>query len=400
MKTRKSSSKKSGAKPAPAPAKKAPAKKADVDLESIPAPKKSSPFANLPKGWKPASQALDYVRAVPSIFVDFNRATRIGGIPLRRITTLHGPTHGGKSAFVGGMVRSFLEANHVASYVDAEHAMDLAFMDSMLGRPAAQWPNFFGLRPKTYEEVIDAITDFLKWMVAERKGRFGKKTKTPIPPSEDLAAIQVVDSLNKLVPQRELEKLRKEGGDAIDKGWGRYRAAMNQAFLDHVVPLLGEAETTLAVIVQERGDDDALEPWEMPKLKGGMASQYDASLIIRVMKAKAITTGEGKDKVTNGYKHRVRIWKSKVGHMDGRWSDCHFHLSNGNLVPAGFDLARDLIEVGKELGIVETSGAWYSWNRRRWQGADRAVVSLTEDPQALADLTAAINAKIRKEATE
>lgn len=347
-----------------------------------------------PKGWSKAGDALDRVRAVPTIFRDFNRATRVGGMPLRRIITVHGPTHGGKTAAVAGFLRSFVDLNHVGAYCDAEHATDLTFFDELFGRPVEKIPNFFGMRPSSYEETIDATDQFLNWMIAERKARFGRYGKAPIPPEEDLAGLEVLDSINKLVPEREIEKLKKEGGDAIDKGWGRLRAAFNQAFLDHVVPLLGKAETSLVVMVQERDDED-LDPWEMPKLKGGKATQYDASLIIRIMKGGEVKRGESDSKETFGFRHRFRIWKSKVGHMDGRWTDAAFHMSNGVLVPPGFDLARDAVEIGKELGLIEGDG-WLSWRRpggkvSRWQGVHNAVAALSKDPGALAALLGQID---------
>lgn len=204
---------------------------------SLPPPQIRNPFQSIPKGWQAAASALDYVRAMPTVFPDLDLASRVGGVPLRRITTVHGPTHGGKSAFVGGLIKSFITKGHVAAYCDAEHATDLKFFDGIMGRPIDEFPNFFGMRPDNYEGTIDAIDEFLKMMIAERKAR-----KAAPGSAEDLAGIIVVDSINKLVPDRELEKLKKEGADAIDKGWGRYRAAMNQAWLDHVVPLLAKSQ--------------------------------------------------------------------------------------------------------------------------------------------------------------
>jgi RecA/RadA recombinase len=377
-----------------------------IELDSIPPPvaekKGFRTFSEQkpPGGWSQAGEALDRVRAVPTIFRDFNRATRVGGLPLRRIVTVHGPTHGGKTAAVAGFLRSFVEQNHAAAYVDAEHATDLTFFDELFECRCEDLPNFFAKRPKSYEETIDAADNFLDWMITERRARIGHyaKSKKPVPPDEDLAGLLVIDSLNKLVPAREMERLKKDGGEAIDKGWGRLRAAFNQAFLDHIVPLLGKAETCLVVMVQERDDDD-LETWEMPTLKGGKASQYDASLIVRVMKGSEVKRGEKESRESFGFKHRLRIWKSKVGHMDGRWTDAAFHMSNGELVPPGFDLARDALELGRELGFIEGDG-WLSWRRldtnrvTRWQGAHNAVLALTKDPVALAALFTQIDQAI------
>lgn len=382
-----------------------------IEMGSIPPPKAAEPtgFRSLtggPKNWKTAGEALDRVRSIPTIFPDFDRATRIGGMPLRRIITIHGPTHGGKSAFIGGVLRSFVDTGNVGAYVDAEHATDLTFLDELFERPVEDIPNFFGMRPDDYEGTIDAVDDFLKWMVSEREARreqFRERLKLrkgaalpPLPPDLDLAGFMVIDSINKLVPKREIEKLKKEGGDSIDKGWGRLRAAFNQAFLDHVVPLLGKAETSLGVIVQEREDED-LNPWEMPKLKGGKATQYDASLIVRVLKSTEISRGDGKDRDVYGFRHKLRIWKSKVGHMDGRYSDAFFNMSNGTLVSPGFDTARDFVSIAKELGILASveKSAWLTWKKHRWNGEHNAVVALSKDPAALQQLMEQVRAAIR-----
>ena len=367
----------------------------DAELSALPAAvAKKTQFAAFAKmeGWKPASKALDYARAVRTCFPDFNKATRIGGLPLRRITTIHGPTHGGKSAFIGGLIRSFIEAVHVAGYCDAEHATDLAFFDEIMGAPVKDFPNFFGMRPKSYQETIDSIDEFLKNMKAERKAR-GAKPGSP----DDLAGILVVDSINKLTPERELERIKKDGGEAMDKGWGRNRAAMNQAWLDHVIPLLGDAETALVLIAQEREDPNA-EPWEIPTPKGGKAIAFDSSLICRVMKSSPVREGDDPKSDVYGFRHKVRIWKSKVGHMDGRYTDCCFHFSNGLAAPPGLDLGRDLIFVGKAIGIIETAGSWLSFGKKRWQGENRAVAALVKDPALFAELAAAINARIETDA--
>jgi recombination protein RecA len=379
-----------------------------IEAGLIPAPTPSPPtgfrsLSAMPKGWKKASDALDYVRALSTIFPDFDRATRVGGVPLRRITTVHGPTHEGKTAFIAGLLRSFIDANHMAAYVDAEHATDLSFFDTLFGRPTASLPNFLGQRPTTYEETVDSADEFLNWMVAERKARQGKYGKAPVPEHENLAGILVVDSLNKLQPEKEMERIRKEGGEALDKGFGRQRANMNQAWLDHIVPRLGPAETALVLIVQER-DAEELKPWERPTLKGGRASSFDASLIARVTKGQMVSRGEKAERVVYGFRHNVRIWKSKVGQMDSDHSDAFFHMSNGQLVAPGFDTARDVLCVAKDLDIVKSAldekgkkGSWMTWRKKRWNGDHNAVVALEKDPASMHALLAEVQKAIAPE---
>lgn len=348
-------------------------------LEKLPPPKRANlpKTSDLPKGWSPSAQVIDSVRAIRSIFPDFNRGTRVGGVPLSRIITVHGQTHGGKSAFVIGLLKSFIDAGHYGGLIDAEHATAKQFLEQLMGRALTEIPNLLADRPSSYEETITKTDAFLKWV--------GDKVK--LDPS--VCSILVVDSINKLVPERELEALKKSGDD-IDKGWGRGRANMNQAWLDHLVPLLAAANCTLVLIAQEREEKNA-KPWDIPTVKGGKAVLYDASLICRVSKAEPLRDGPDKDSPIIGFRHRCRIWKSKVGSMDGFHTDVAFHMSNGKLVPPGFDTARDVLHVARALEIIETSGSWLSWGKRRWQGEKKAHYAIAHDEELRDALLVAIN---------
>lgn len=361
-----------------------------VSEGSLPPPARANvpALVGAPKGWGKAGDALERVTAVRTIFPDFNLGTRIGGLPTKRIITVHGPTHGGKSAFVLGLERSFIDPGFPGALVDAEHSTPKDFVNQCMGRDIDEIENFFAERPSSYEETIEKVDSFLKWVGDLRKGT---KERAAHP---ELASILAVDSVNKLVPDRELEQLTKSG-DNIDKGWGRYRAAMNQAWLDHLVPLLGAANCAFVAVAQERESKDA-KSWEIPQVKGGAALLYDASLICRVSKAEPLRDGPADDKQAPiiGFRHRVRIWKSKVGAMDGFYTDVAFHLSNGALVPAGFDTARDALHVGRKLGIIEISGSWLTWKKRRWQGERKAHLALANDAEMLGELLAEINTRI------
>ncbi len=372
-------------KPAPSKptTKKAVRPKADpVEQGTIPPPKKKATKADElidattnagPAGWSKAGDVIDEVVAVRTIFPSFNYGSRIGGLPSRRIITVHGPTHGGKSALVLGLLKSFIDAGYFAGYIDAEHATPKKFADSLMGGDINNMPRLFAMRPSSYEETIAAVDKFLAWVAEKREA-------TP-----DLCSIVVVDSINKLTPSRELEQLKKLGGEAIDKGWGRVRAQFNQAWLDHLVPLLAKANCSMVFIAQERDDPDD-DFGDKPKIKGGDALTFDASMCIRVSKAFPLYATKEKGAAVYGYKHRVRIWKSKVGHMDGKWTDCYFHISNGTFTPEGFDIARDALNVGVELGVVRQNQSWYLWANHRWQGEHKAAAMLSQSPDVLASL--------------
>jgi RecA/RadA recombinase len=368
-------------------------KKSDdpIELDSAPPPKRAG--IPLPKGWKRAEDALDRIESVSTIFPDFNRATRVGGLPVNRMHTVHGQTHGGKTAFVIGLMKSFLDGGHAAGYVDAEHSTPQEFAEELLGE-LRQRENFFGSRPETYEDTMDAVGDFLKTMASERIHR------------PEMKSIVVIDSINKLTPKRELDNVLREGGKEVSKGHaGRYRAAVNKSWLDHLSPRLKAAGCAMVFIAQEReGQED--QPWAADggvEIKGGQSLSFDSSLLIRISKAHplrdpAAATKEWPKGVVIGFQHRIRIYKSKVSHMDGDRTDCVFHMSNGKQTPAGFDVQRDALHVAKQLGIVTVSGsAWLSYGKQRWQGEMRAAEWLAKHRGVTVELLAKIEAKLADE---
>lgn len=338
------------------------------------------------EGWAPASEVIDVVSSVRTCFPDFNRATTTGGLPVRRLHTVFGETHGGKSAFVLGLVRSFADVGYLAGYIDAEHSLERSFVSNLV-TDLNQRPNFLARRPRTYEETIDAAGRFLNKSI-----EVGKRYP-------DHRCILVVDTINKLVPENELKRLLKEGGKELAKGHqGMLRAALNQAWLDQLTPLIYKAECSLVLVTQERiekssefGKPDTHKP------KGGQALTFDASIVARVSKGYPVFLGqEKKNDQICGFAHRVRITKSKVGRMDGRYTDCAFHTSNGRLVPAGLDIARDAVLVGKRLGLVKGDG-WLTVGRKRYQGINRAVKGLSEDSETLGMLLDSIATELDKQ---
>lgn len=338
------------------------------------------------KGWSPASEVLVNVRSVPTIFPDFDRRLRVGGLPLGRMYVVHGPTSGGKTSFLLGLIKSFLVRNHVVGYVDAEHTTPGEWIQEMLGSHSKH-PLFQARRPKTYEETIDAVETLVSGVAAVRKTR-------------DIATLLIVDSINKLVPERELKKLMKEGADAMDKGWGRYRAAMNQAWIDHLTPLIAANDVAFILVAQERKNQNA-NPMDEKygkdfHVKGGAGMLYDSSLLIRVERAKWIKDGDAKDAKIIGARHRARIHKSKVEWLEGSRTDCYFNIANGHGdEEAGFHTARDLLEVATDLGVVKQSGAWLTWQRRRWQGVNRALKAL-QDPDVFRQVDEQTRAKFEE----
>lgn len=96
-----------------------------------------------------------------------------------------------------------------------------------------------------------------------------------------------------------------------------------------------------------------------------------------------------------GERHTVEIHKTKVAKRTDKIPTGDFTTSNGVLVPEGFDLARDLLDVGQELGVVELRGASYSFGGERIaMGEHNAVKVLHDRPEWLAKLEEAVRKQI------
>jgi recombination protein RecA len=325
--------------------------------------------------WKPATEVLDRVTAQPTIFPQFDVATRVGGWPLRRVGLVHGPSGHGKTAFVLGLGLSFLKANSFFAYVDAEYTTPEDWLQKLMQQQAAN-PGFVAMRPNDYEEVVVGVRELVNTIAKARNaGELDPGTSSLI----------VIDSLRKLVPANLLTKMLK-GKDGMDGAKGRaamMKAALNAQWLDELTPLLYHTNSTLVFIARESENPDPSVFAKSYKVGGGTAVLYDSSLGIRIVREGYVPLNAEPGSPMVGERHRVEIHKTKVGGREDKVVKCHFHTSNGYITPLGFDRARDVFEMGVEAGIIQQKGSWFSTDEGKLgQGAHTVVKALHND-QAL-----------------
>lgn len=334
------------------------------------------------QSWRPALEVLREVRSVPTIFPQIDRVVRVGGWPIERLSLLHGPSNEGKTLLLLGVGLSFIRRGHFFAHIDAEYTTPGGWLLNLMG-DAAKSTLFQALRPRTYEETVDAVRSFCETIgEAKEKGELDPET----------TGLVGLDSIRKLNPKGLLEKLSREGSDGDGEGRGRFKkkpggvdgmggragqikAALNAAWVDELVPLLGQTGTAMIIITRET--DEGADPFgEGFKLGGGKALKYDSSLVARVQRDKWINDEDG---VLGGERHSVQIYKTKVEGKSEKLPECFFHSSTGELegIPFGFDLPRDLLELAVELGVVKLGGSSYSFKGERiGQGITRAVRAL------------------------
>lgn len=330
------------------------------------------------EAWRPAREVLTEVSAVPTIFPQFDVAVRVGGLPIERITLTHGPSNHGKSLFVLGLGRSFLQAGHPFFFVDAEQTTPMKWVRELLGDQADN-PLFFAERPESYEQAVDLVRAAMKSLRELRDGGTFPEATT---------ALVAIDSLRKLTPKRLMDEVvkgadRGKDGKGVDGAGGRagqYRAALNAAWLDELVPLLAHARAAGVLVARETENPDAGFFAVDYKVGGGRAVVYDSSLRIRVERA---SWTKGPDAQVDGERIRLTILKTKVGGKDDKVVKAYFHVSNGRLSPPGFDRARDVMEMARGAKIVEVRGAYFAWGDQRWRGEHDALKYLRANPEAL-----------------
>lgn len=337
-------------------------------------------FAGKLSGFRPAPQVLTRVRGVRTIFVDVDRITKINAYPIERVTLIHGPSNHGKTEFCLGIGKSFLDQGHSFALIDAECSTPIDWPEG-LGLPVDH-PGFFAKRPRTYQEAVDAVTEWAESIAEARvKGELAPET----------TGFCAVDSITQLVPKelmdvmfnsetQELEDRKrkpptKRGVDGMDGRGGQYQAALNNAWVKVLVPLVHATKTCIALITRERANPNAGKFDEDFVVCGGGGAFYNSSLVLRIQREASITDEK---KRLLGERHSVQLRKTKIGSKDERMPKAYFHTSNGKSgYPAGFDPYRDLIDLAVRIGAVELKGAYYSFKGERiGQGIEKSCLAL------------------------
>lgn len=336
------------------------------------------------------STVLQPICYVPTIFSSFNRAIVLGGAPLRATWLIHGPSASGKSAFALGLVNSYTRYGHVAAYIDAEHAVSKQWFDEL----GADMNAILFEQPDTFEEAVAQID---LWIANFKKA----KVKGDIEPNKGF--IIVIDTIHKLVPKRELDKLTTPQGsekkitENIDKGWGRLRANLISVWIDKMTPVVGKNDITLVMIAHERDNPDT-DDWFAPdyKVKGGQALIYESMVRTRVTAGSPIKIQKGGKKYIVGNTHNIAVAKNKVGYPN---EVAKIFTSNGKgEAPIGFDLEREVFVEGLLRGVIQQSGSWYYLpSDEKFQGDEQTITYLRDNPDAYQELFDALLIKSQYE---
>ncbi|MDD3650296.1 recombinase RecA [Immundisolibacter sp.] len=292
--------------------------------------------------------AVRDVEAISTGSLNLDLALGVGGLPRGRIIEIYGPESSGKTTIALQTIAQVQRGGGTAAFVDAEHALDPSYAEK-LGINIA---DLLVSQPDTGEQALE-IVDMLV-----RSG------------AVDLV---VVDSVAALTPRAEIE------GEMGDSHVGLQARLMSQA-LRKLTASISRSNTTVIFINQIRMKIGVM--FGSPETTtGGNALKFYASVRLDIRRVGAIKKGEE----VVGNETRVKVVKNKVSPP---FKTADFDILYG----IGVSREGEIIDLGVNLGLIDKSGAWYSYNGERiGQGRDNTREYLRANPQ-LAD---AIEAQIR-----
>jgi recombination protein RecA len=283
------------------------------------------------------------VGSIPTGAINLDAAIGIGGVPQGRITEIYGPESSGKTTLCLHVVANAQKSGGVAAYIDAEHALDTEYARKL----GVDVEGLLISQPDTGEQALE-ICDILV-----RSGAVD---------------VIVIDSVAALVPKAEIE------GDMGDSHVGLQARLMSQA-LRKLTGAIARSNTAVIFINQLREKIGVM--FGNPETTtGGKALKFYASLRLDIRRI-----GPVKDKEDVVGSHvRVKVVKNKVA---APFKQAEFDI----MYAEGISHASLVLDIASEAGIIEKSGAWYSYQGQRiGQGRENAKMFLKDNPTLMADV--------------
>lgn len=276
-------------------------------------------------------------------------ALGVGGLPRGRIVEIYGPEASGKTTMALQVVAQAQRDGGTAAYIDAEHALDLGYAHKL----GVRVEDLLVSQPDNGEQALE-ITETLV-----RSGAID---------------VIVIDSVAALVPRAEIE------GEMGEPQMGLQARLMSQA-LRKLVGTISRSRTLVIFINQVRMKIGVM--FGNPETTtGGNALKFYASVRLDIRRTGAVKQGEE----VIGSRTKVKVVKNKVAPP---FKEAEFDILYGS----GISKEGELIDLGADHGIIEKSGAWYSFaGERIGQGRENAKEFLKEHP----DIAFAIETKVRE----
>ena len=294
------------------------------------------------------------IDAISSGSLSLDVALGIGGLPKGRIVEIYGPESSGKTTLALHVIAEAQKKNGTCAFIDAEHALDPIYAKKL----GVNTDDMLISQPDNGEQALE-IADTLV--------------------NSNAIDVLVIDSVAALVPRAEIE------GDMGDSHMGLHARLMSQA-LRKLTGSISRSQSLVIFINQIRQKIGVM--FGNPETTtGGNALKFYASVRMDIRRIGAI---KDRDEVI-GNQTRVKIVKNKLAPP---FKTVEFDIMYGE----GISKTGEILDLASKEGIVEKSGAWYSYNGDRiGQGRENAKTFLQENPNIANEVEESIRASSQKD---
>ncbi len=294
--------------------------------------------------------AVKDVEAISTGSLSLDIALGIGGLPRGRVVEIYGPESSGKTTLTLQVIAEVQKLGGTAAFVDAEHALDPNYARKL----GVNVDDLLVSQPDTGEQALE-ITDMLV-----RSGA---------------VEVVVIDSVAALTPKAEID------GEMGDSHVGLQARLMSQALRKLTANI--KRSNTLVIFINQIRMKIGVMFGSPETTTGGNALKFYASVRLDIRRIGAIKKGEE----VIGNETRVKVVKNKVAPP---FKQAEFEILYGE----GISREGEIIDLGSQAGIIDKSGAWYSYNGTRiGQGKDNVRSYLKEHPAVAHEIEAQIRAK-------
>lgn len=304
---------------------------------------------------KLSDNKVEDIPAISTGSLGLDIALGIGGLPRGRVIEIYGPESSGKTTLTMHAIAEAQRNGGLAAFIDAEHAFDKAYAEKL----GIDTENLLISQPDNGEQALE-IADHLI-----RSGAID---------------IIVIDSVAALVPKGELE------GDMGDSKMGLQARLMSQALRK----LTGTINKTgcCCIFINQLREKIGVMFGNPETTTGGNALKFYASVRLDIRRIGQIK--ESADNIT-GNRTRVKVVKNKVAPP---FKVVEFDIMYGE----GISKVGEILDLGVELGVVQKSGSWFSYNGDKLgQGRDGVKQILLDNPELQEEIELKIRAIVKGE---
>ncbi|HEX5057203.1 MAG TPA: recombinase RecA [Gammaproteobacteria bacterium] len=278
-------------------------------------------------------------------------ALGIGGLPKGRVVEIYGPESSGKTTLTLQVIAECQKAGGTAAFIDAEHALDPVYAEKL----GVNVKDLLISQPDTGEQALEIVDMLVRSSAID---------------------VIVIDSVAALTPKAEIE------GEMGDSHVGLQARLMSQA-LRKLTGNIKRSNTMVIFINQIRMKIGVM--FGNPETTtGGNALKFYASVRLDIRRVGSIKKGEE----VIGNETRVKVVKNKLAPP---FRQADFEI----LYNEGCSKEGEILELSSQNGLIEKSGAWYSYNGNKiGQGKDNARVYLKEHPEVMRKLETELKAKL------